>query len=184
MGKRRGSRPRTICRFVCFKDKEKTLQNAKKLKNTGTYNLLFSITEVLSYCRVVILVQNQILNLKILKLLKYNIADNTPDIYLDNSCDLDVNFFNVNFHNSPNCFSITHLNVTSIKRHRKLLFNLHKFYFQCYMFFWNMVAWLTSRGNASYEWPNYKSKHQVRGDRMKHNGKCLIQTTKWSNRAF
>ena len=115
MGKRRGSRPLTICRFVCFKDKQKTLQNAKKLKNTGTYNLLFSITEVLSYCRVV-LEQNQILNLKILKLLKYNIAHNTPDIYLDNSCDLDVNVFNVNFHNSPNCFSIPHLNVTSIKK--------------------------------------------------------------------
>ena len=32
-GKRRGSRPRTIvCRFLPFKDKQKILQNAKKLK--------------------------------------------------------------------------------------------------------------------------------------------------------
>ena len=76
MGKRRGSRPRTIiCRFVRFKDKQKILQNAKKLNNTVIYiyedfckdtmelrkslweevlnyrrqgNLLISITEVLS----------------------------------------------------------------------------------------------------------------------------------------
>ena len=76
MGKRRGSRPRTIiCRFVRFKDKQKILQNAKKLNNTVMYiyedfskdtmelrkslweevlnyrrqgNLLISITEVLS----------------------------------------------------------------------------------------------------------------------------------------
>ena len=38
MGKRRESRPRTIiCRCVRFKDKQKILQNAKKLKNTGIY---------------------------------------------------------------------------------------------------------------------------------------------------
>ena len=38
MGKRRGSRPQTItCRFVRFKDKQKILQNAKKLKNTEIY---------------------------------------------------------------------------------------------------------------------------------------------------
>ena len=36
MGKRRGSRPRSIiCRFVRFKDKQQILQNARKLKNTG-----------------------------------------------------------------------------------------------------------------------------------------------------
>ena len=35
-GKRRGSRPRTIvCRFLRFKDKQKVLQNAKKLEDTG-----------------------------------------------------------------------------------------------------------------------------------------------------
>ena len=35
-GKRRGSRPRTIvCRFLRFKDKQKIIQNAKKLKDTG-----------------------------------------------------------------------------------------------------------------------------------------------------
>ena len=31
--------------------------------------------------------------------IKYNTADNTPDFLLDNSCDPDVNFFNVNFQN-------------------------------------------------------------------------------------
>ena len=37
-GKRRGSRPRTIvCRFLCFKGKQKILQNAKKLKDTGIF---------------------------------------------------------------------------------------------------------------------------------------------------
>ena len=36
--KRRGTRPRTIvCRFLRFKDKQKILQNAKKLKDTGTF---------------------------------------------------------------------------------------------------------------------------------------------------
>ena len=29
--------------------------------------------------------------------LKYDIADNTPNSLLDNSCDLNVNSFNVNF---------------------------------------------------------------------------------------
>ena len=66
--------------------------------------------------------------------LKYNIVDNTPDILLDNSCDPDVNFFNVNFQNvdtpyplhekyhdfldstSPVYFSILHLNIRSIKK--------------------------------------------------------------------
>ena len=38
MGKRSESRPRTvICIFVHFKDKQKILQNAKKLKNTEIY---------------------------------------------------------------------------------------------------------------------------------------------------
>ena len=37
-GKRRGSRPRTnLCRFLRFKDKQKILQNAKKLKDTGIF---------------------------------------------------------------------------------------------------------------------------------------------------
>ena len=70
--------------------------------------------------------------------LKYNIADNTPAIVLDNSCDLDVNFFNVNFQNfdtpyllpekfhdfldntSPNYFSILKLNIRSIKKTSKI----------------------------------------------------------------
>ena len=37
-GKCRGSRPRTIvCRFLRFKGKQKILQNAKKLKDTGIF---------------------------------------------------------------------------------------------------------------------------------------------------
>ena len=37
-GKCRGSCPRTIvCRFIRFKDKQKILQNAKKLKDTGIF---------------------------------------------------------------------------------------------------------------------------------------------------
>ena len=38
MGKRKGNRPCTIvCNFLRFKDKQKILQNAKKLKDTGIY---------------------------------------------------------------------------------------------------------------------------------------------------
>ena len=38
MGKRKGNRQRTIvCNLLCFKDKQKILQNAKKLKDTGIY---------------------------------------------------------------------------------------------------------------------------------------------------
>ena len=36
--KQTGSRPRiTICRFICFKDKKRILQNANKPKNTEIY---------------------------------------------------------------------------------------------------------------------------------------------------
>ena len=70
--------------------------------------------------------------------LKYGIADNTPDVLLDNSCNPDVKFFNVNFHNfgtpyllpekfydflnntSPDYFFILHLNIRSIKKTSKL----------------------------------------------------------------
>ena len=38
MGKRKGTRPRTIiCKFLRFKDKQKILMKAKKLKNSGIY---------------------------------------------------------------------------------------------------------------------------------------------------
>ena len=70
--------------------------------------------------------------------LKYNIADNTPDILLDDSCDLDVKFLNVNFQNfdkpyplpetlhgflsntSPGYFFILHLNIRSVKKASKI----------------------------------------------------------------
>ena len=78
--------------------------------------------------------------------LKYNIADNTQWKL--------SKFFDVNFQNfgtpyllrercydflgntSHNCFSILHLNIRSIKKNfRKfqINFNLHKFYFQCFL---------------------------------------------------
>ena len=38
MGKRKGTRSRMIiCKFLRFKDKQKILQNVKKLKNTDIY---------------------------------------------------------------------------------------------------------------------------------------------------
>ena len=44
VGKRRGSCSQTIiCRFVCFKGKQKILQNAKKLKDTGIYIMKSSV---------------------------------------------------------------------------------------------------------------------------------------------
>ena len=67
--------------------------------------------------------------------LKYSIADNNNNILLDDSCDRDVNFFNVSFENlntpylfpedfnsayenesSSNYFSILHFNIRSTKK--------------------------------------------------------------------
>ena len=67
--------------------------------------------------------------------LKYSIADNNNSILLNDSCDPDVNFFNVNFENlnmpyffpedfssayenesSSNYFSILRLNISSIMK--------------------------------------------------------------------
>ena len=67
--------------------------------------------------------------------LKHSIVDNNNNILLDDSCDLDVNFFNVSFEilntlyllpedlnsayeneSSSSYFSILHLNIISIKK--------------------------------------------------------------------
>ena len=67
--------------------------------------------------------------------LKYNIVDNNNNILLDDSCDPNVNFFNVNFENlntpylfpkdfnsayenasSSNYFSILHLNIRRLRK--------------------------------------------------------------------
>ena len=64
--------------------------------------------------------------------LKYSIADNNNNILLDDSCDLDVNFFNVNFENlnmpylcpedfnsayeNESYLSILHFNIRSVKK--------------------------------------------------------------------
>ena len=76
--------------------------------------------------------------------LKYDIADNSDDILLDNSCDPDVNFFSLKTQNldmpyilpeefqkfvgssSHDSFSILHLNIRSIKKN----FDNFKFFLQ------------------------------------------------------
>ena len=119
--------------------------------------------------------------------LKYSIADNNNNILLDDSCDRDVNFFNVNFENlntpylfpedfnsayenesSLNYFSILDLNIRSIKKNFenfKMFLNSINFTFSIICF---SEAWLdetNSTDNSLSELPNYISKHQVRSDR-------------------
>ena len=119
--------------------------------------------------------------------LKYSIADNNNNILLDDSCDPDVNFFNVNFENlntpylfpedfnsayenesSLNYFSILDLNIRSIKKNFenfKMFLNSINFTFSIICF---SEAWLdetNSTDNSLSELPNYISKHQVRSDR-------------------
>ena len=87
--------------------------------------------------------------------LKYEIVDNSDDILLDNSCDPDVNFFNLKTQNlyspyilqekfqklidssSHDSFSILHLNVRSIKKNFdnfKLFFSTQDFSFRVICF--------------------------------------------------
>ena len=114
--------------------------------------------------------------------LKYNIAEYTPAIVLDNSCEPDVNFFNVNFQNfdtpyllpekfhdfldntSPNYFSILKLNIRSIKKNIenfKLFLTFINFTCSVTCFSETWFDDLTLSGNVSYELTNYTSKHQV-----------------------
>ena len=119
--------------------------------------------------------------------LKYSIADNNNNILLDDSCDPDVNFFNVNFENlntpylfpedfnsayeneSPsNYFSVLHLNIRSIKKNFenfKMFLNSINFTFSIICFSETWLDETNSTENSLYELPNYMSKHQVRSDR-------------------
>ena len=81
--------------------------------------------------------------------LKYEIRDNSDDIFLDDSCGPDVNFFNLKNQNldspcilleefqkfidssSHNSFSIPHLNIRNIKKN----FDNSSFSFQYDLFF-------------------------------------------------
>ena len=116
--------------------------------------------------------------------LKYIIADTSNNILLDDPCDPDVNFFNVNFENlntpysfpedfnsayenesSSNCFSILHLNIKSIKKNFKMFLNSIDFTFSiiCFSETWLHETNITK--NSLYELPNYMSKNHVRSDR-------------------
>ena len=119
--------------------------------------------------------------------LKYSIADNNNNILLDDSCDPDVNFFNVNFENlntpylfpedfnsayenesSLNYFSILDLNIRSIKKNFenfKMFLNSINFTFSIICFSETWLDETNSTENSLYELPNYMSKHQVRSDR-------------------
>ena len=119
--------------------------------------------------------------------LKYSIADNNNNILLDDSCDRDVNFFNVNFENlntpylfpedfnsayenesSLNYFSILDLNIRSIKKNFenfKMFLNSINFTFSIICFSETWLDETNSTENSLYELPNYISKHQVRSDR-------------------
>ena len=87
---------------------------------------------------------------------KYEVVDNSDNILLDNSCDPDVNFFNLKTQNldspyilpeefqifidssSHDSFSILYLNIRSIKKNFhnfKLIFFNSRFFFQCDLFF-------------------------------------------------
>ena len=118
------------------------------------------------------------IEIKNFKKLKYKITDNN-DILLNDSCDPDINFFNVkfqsfdtpylmpeefhNFHsNSLNQFSILHLNIRSIK---KFFENSINFTFSVICLsetWWDDLATIQK---SLFELPNYKSNHQTRGDR-------------------
>ena len=122
--------------------------------------------------------------------LKYSIADNNNNILLDDSCDPDVNFFNVNFENlntpylfpedfsrayenesSSNYFSILHLNIRSIKENfenfKMFLINQFSinFTFSIVCFSETWLDETNSTENFLCELPNYMSKHYVRSDR-------------------
>ena len=119
--------------------------------------------------------------------LKYSIADNNNNILLDDSCDPDVNFFNVKFKNlnmtylfpedfnnayenesSSNYFSILHLNIRSIKKNFenfKMFLNSINFTFSIICF---SETWLDETNSTKNSYMNCQiilSKHQVRSDR-------------------
>ena len=118
--------------------------------------------------------------------LKYSIAVNNNNILLNDSCDQDVNFFNVNLENlntpylfpeefnsayenesSSTYFSILDLNIGSIKKNFenfKSFVNSINFTFSIICFSETWLDETNSTENSLFELPNYMSKHQVRSD--------------------
>ena len=83
--------------------------------------------------------------------------------------DCHAKLYNFLDKTSPSYFSILHLNFRSIKKRNIKNFKLEltsiNFTFSVICFSETWLGDLTLRGNASYELPNYTSKHQERGDR-------------------
>ena len=131
--------------------------------------------------------------------LKYSIADNNNNILLDDSCDPNVNFFNVNFENlnspyffpedfngayenesSSNYFSILHLNTRSIMKNFenfKMFLNSINFTFSIICFSETWLDETNSTETSLYELPNYVSKHQVRSDRRGRGVSIYVHKT-------
>ena len=118
--------------------------------------------------------------------------ENSNNVLLDDLCDLDVNFFNINFENitlyllpeelksfldysSPlNYFSILHLNIRSIKKNFesfKLFLKSIRFTFSVIFVFETWLNDLSIARDTSYELPNYTSNHQMRRD---HKGRRVF----------
>ena len=119
------------------------------------------------------------------KSLKQSIAENSNNVLFDDSCDPDVNFFNISFENktlylppeelksfldysSPlNYFSISRLNIRSIKKNFesfKLFLKSIRFTFSVIFVFETWLNDLSITRDTSYELPNYTSNHQIRRD--------------------
>ena len=114
--KRNQSKPRTIvCRLLRFKDKEKNLQNSKKLKDTGIFIYEDFCKTTMVIWREIILSfgcfvffdarrykmnrnkQNKIsYSPQNFEFLKCSLLDDNNDISLGNSCDPDLNLFSEN----------------------------------------------------------------------------------------
>ena len=112
--------------------------------------------------------------------LKYSIAENSNDILLDDSCNPDVHFFNVNFenvntpylfpeefknfldNNSPsNYFLILHLNIRSIKKNFekiKLFLKFIDLTFSVICFSETWLYALSITRDSLHELPNYTSR--------------------------
>ena len=116
--------------------------------------------------------------------LEYNPSESSGDILLDNSCDPEFHFFNINiqnldtpyilteeFHNFldddiSESLSILHLNIRSIKKNfetfKKILSSLnYNFNIICFS-----ETWLDeiNNENSNYELPGYYSIHKIRNN--------------------
>ena len=135
---------------------------------------------------------------KSFKSLKCSTAENSNDISLDDSCEPDANFFNVNLENlnmhlfpeefknfldnssSPNHFSILHLNIRSIKKNfenLKLFLKSINFTFSVISFSETWLDYLSITRDSLYELPNYTSNHQIRSNRKRGGVSVYIHNT-------